>query len=329
MNNAISHLVNTRSLTVFDSTESVSELNKQKNYLFDLSFLTILDVVGDKANEFLQGQLTCDINSVSDIQMIQGAQCNLKGRILSLLDIINWNGFKLVLPKDISEVTLNSLSRTALLSRVSIKENSGLKVLGFYLQNDNDLIPESSYLPKDLYAQCHDTEYCYYHLGQGFYIFIIQADMEQKFCQPFIEQNQMAGSLIWHTLRLIHRQIDIYPESRGMFLPHRLGLQDTPYISFNKGCYKGQEIIARTHYRATLKHELRVYIISSGQKIYSGQKLFRPETDMEVGELVDYSILDEGCYVIAVSILKDAPSSVRLEGQSTLVELETPATYGK
>lgn len=321
MNKAINHLVNTRSLTTFDSAETISKLNKQKNYLFDLSFLTILDVAGDKASEFLQGQLSCDINSVSDIQMIQGAQCNLKGRILSLLDIINWNGFKLILPKDISETTQNSLSKTALLSRVSIKENTGLKVFGFYLQNDDDLIPESSYLPKDLYAQCHGSEYCYYHLGQGFYIFIIQADIEERFCRPFIEQNQVAGSLTWHTLRLTNKQIDIYPESRGMFLPHRLGLQDTKYISFDKGCYKGQEIIARTHYRATLKHELQVYTVSSEQNIYSGQKLFKPEADLEVGELIDYSITGEGSFIIAVSILKDAPSLVRLEGQGGLIEL--------
>jgi tRNA-modifying protein YgfZ len=323
MNNAISHIVNTRPLTTFASTETISVLNKHKNYLFDLSFLTILDVIGEKANEFLQGQLSCDINKVSDIQMIQGAQCNLKGRILSLLDIINWNGFKLVLPKDLCEVTQSSLSKTALLSRVSIKENNGLKVFGFYLQNDNDLIPEASYLPKDLYAQCHSSDYCYYHLGHGFYIFIIKSDIEQKFCQPFVEQNHMAGSLTWHTLRLIHKQINIYPESRGMFLPHRLALQDTQYLSFNKGCYKGQEIIARTHYRATLKHDLKLYTIASDQNIYSGQKLFRPEADIEVGELIDYSIINQGCYVIAVSILKDAPSSVRFEGQSGVTALDS------
>lgn len=324
MNKATDHLINTRALSTFGSIESELLLNKQKNYLFDLSYLGILDIVGDKANEFLQGQLTCDITRVSDIQMIQGAQCNLKGRILSLLDIINWNGFKLVLPKDLTEVTQNSLSKTALLSRVNIKENKEVNVLGFYFQNNADLIPDSIYLPKDLYAHSHSSKYCYYHLGQGFYIFIIDSAIKKEFCQPFIDHNQLVGSLTWHTLRLVHQQIDIYPDSRGLFLPHRLGLQETQYISFDKGCYKGQEIIARTHYRATLKHELKIYTISSASTVYSGQKLFKPNTEIEVGELIDYSILSNDLYLIAVSILKDASSLVQLEGQNETTTLKIP-----
>ncbi|OGT54636.1 MAG: hypothetical protein A3F43_04260 [Gammaproteobacteria bacterium RIFCSPHIGHO2_12_FULL_42_10] len=48
----------------------------------------------------------------------------------------------------------------------------------------------------------------------------------------------------------------IYPETSGQFLPHELSLQKTDAISFNKGCYTGQEIIARIHYRAKLKKQL-------------------------------------------------------------------------
>ncbi|MCL9685573.1 YgfZ/GcvT domain-containing protein [Legionella maioricensis] len=324
MKNTIDHLINSRVLTTFNSLDTELTLNKKNNYLFDLSYLGLLNVVGDKAADFLQGQLTCDLRLVSDIQMIEGAQCNLKGRILSLLDIINWNGFKLILPRDLIESTQTSLTKTAQLSRVSIEQNGNLKVFGFYLQNPDDIIPEATFLPNNLYAQARSSNYCYYHLGNGFYIFIIQTDIEHEFCNIFSERNQLLGSLTWHTLRLYNHQIDIYPESRGLFLPHRLGLHQTQYISFDKGCYKGQEIIARTHYRATLKHELRLYVIKSEQNLYSGQKLLKLEDETELGELIDYSLLGNNHYLIAVSILKEGAQSARFEGRNEVISLESP-----
>jgi folate-binding protein YgfZ len=254
--------------------------------------------------------------------MIQAAQCNLKGRILALMDVLNWNGLKLILPQDILEQTQNSLSKTGLLSRVSIKEEQKYTILGFYLQNPHNLIPNSVYLPKDLYAKAKSTSFCYYHLGHGFYIFIIDKNASSELSAPFVEEKQILGSLTWHTLRLKQRELTIYPESRGLFLPHRLDLQQTQYLSFDKGCYKGQEIIARTHYRATLKHELATYIINIEEQLFSGQKLFKSEENIEIGELIDFSYLDKNQYLIAVSIIKNAPQEVRFENNDKVVKLK-------
>lgn len=312
--------INNRAHTVIGSSEL--KVDKQKNYLFDLSYLTVLDISGDKSEEFLQGQLTSDVRLVTDIQMIQGAQCNLKGRILSLFDIINWNGLKLILPRDMIEATENSLNKTALLSRVTIKENHQFNIYGFYYQNKNDIRPDSVYLPEQVYAYAYTENYCYYHLGQGFYIFIVKNSYDNDFVSVFKTHQQLLGSLTWHTLKLFNKQFDIYPESRGVFLPHRLGLHQTKLISFDKGCYKGQEIIARTQYKATIKHELHIYIIRSENKIYSGQKLFKINDNAEIGELIDYSILDNQRYLIAVSILKEPVNLALFEGHENPIDLE-------
>lgn len=321
MNTPIEHLINSRPLTTYHSLEIELKRNNEKNYLFDLSYYGVLDVNGEKAIDFLQGQLTCDLRAVSDIQMTQGAQCNLKGRILALLDIINWQGIKLVLPKDLLESTQNSLTKTALLSRVSLNENKTLKVFGFQLQNPTDLIPDSAFLPHAICAQASSLNYCCYHLGNGFYIFVVSEEFAPALCKPFIDQDQMYGSLTWHTLRLMNKQLEIYPESRGLFLPHRLGLHETHYISFDKGCYKGQEIIARTHYRATLKHDITLAIINTAQKIFSGQKIFRIIEGTEVGELIDYSELGNNSYLISVSMLKEQITTALFEGHTDPIHL--------
>ena len=318
------HSINNRAYTTFDVNSVEFKPEPLKNYLFDLSYMGIIGLDGDKAVEFLQGQLTCDLTAVSDIQMTQGAQCNLKGRILSLLDIINWKGIKLILPKDMIEATVNSLTKTAQLSKVTLQECSEYRILGFYLQNSKDIVPDTTFFSPDLYALSFNSNYCYYHLGNGFYIFIVPESDLIRFSELFKSRNQYLGSLPWHTLRLMQKQVDIYPESRGLFLPHRLGLHDTKYISFNKGCYKGQEIIARTQYRATIKHELKIFVIKVKHDLHSGQKLFKCNEEIEVGELIDYSKLGNNRDLIAVSLLKEPIASVRFEGQNEEVALEIP-----
>lgn len=321
MSTIFEYSINDRILATFKPINEKLKLQPKKNYLFDLSYLAVLDVEGTQALDFLQGQLTCNVHSISDIQMVQGAQCNLKGRILSLMDIVSWQGVKLVLPKDLIEPTLNSLNKAAMLSRISLKTNNQISIFGFYLQNDEDILPNIKFFPTSFYAQTYNDYSCLYHLGNGFYILLVQSDFAHDIKQSFVDKGQILGSLTWHTLRLAQQQIEIYPTSRGLFLPHRLDLHQTHYISFNKGCYKGQEIIARMHYKATLKHQLKIYEIKTEQKIYSGQKFFSAHQSSELGELIDFSILDHGHYLVALSIITGAEHSVLFEGHEKLIDL--------
>jgi len=72
------------------------------NTLFDLSRFSTITVSGPRASEFLQGQLTCDVNQVTAHQIQAGALCNLKGRILAMMEVVDWQGLKLVLPADLA-----------------------------------------------------------------------------------------------------------------------------------------------------------------------------------------------------------------------------------
>lgn len=323
MTTFLNHSINHRLFTTLHPVEKELILAPEKNYLFDLSYLGIIDVIGDKSTDFLQGQLTCDVNAISDIQMLQGAQCNLQGRILTLMDVLQWNGIKLVLPKDLILATINSFNKTAMLSRVSLKENEALRVFGFYLQNPNDLTPDTTFFPTILYGLTYGDDYCVYHLGSGFYIVITGTHFGDKISQMFSTNQQLLGSLTWHTLRLAKQELSVYPDSRGLFLPHRLNLHQTPYLSFNKGCYKGQEIIARMHYKGTLKHHLMLYSLSTTEQIFCGQKILNAPGGSEIGELIDYSMLGSNSYLVAVSILKNTDSDVLFEGHNEFIKLRS------
>ncbi|MCC2667316.1 MAG: ygfZ, partial [Gammaproteobacteria bacterium] len=86
----------------------------------------------------------------------------------------------------------------------------------------------------------------------------------------------------------------IYPETSEKFLPHELGLQHTHAISFNKGCYTGQEIIARMHYRGKLKNQLCRASIDLEQVPCRGE-FIDTKTDI-IGVIVDYHKKNNNTY---------------------------------
>lgn len=313
------YLINSRPLSTLFSLEKELHFEAGKNYLFDLSYLSSLAVVGERAAEFLQGQLSCDIREISATTMRQGAMCNLKGRVLALLDVLDWQGFQLIVPQDLLAETQNSLSKTAMLSRVSLKPTSLYRFFGFYLNNKDDLLVGEFPLPDKPLGVAGSDEACCYALDEHFYLLIIKDKLVPGLTKSFISAQQMRGSLAWHRLQLLHKRIEIYPESRGLFLPHRIDLHLSGFLNFDKGCYKGQEIVARTHYRAKLKHGLRVFRLNTAEALVVGKRLFLVGGQTEVGELIDYCPLGNNEYLIALSILFEHPNEVLIEGQKNPV----------
>lgn len=315
------YTINNRTYSSFQEDSVNMERLAGKNYLFELPYLSTASVTGERAAEFLQGQLSCDVREVNEKSMRKGALCNLKGRVQALIDVINWQGFKLVLPADLTDDTLASLSKTALVSRVSLHKNPDVSVYGFYMNNPADLLPFNLSPPEEPGMVNANEVFCIYSLSNQFYLVLVISDKAQTLVEPFQQHQQLAGSLEWHELQLQQLNIQIYPQTRGLFLPHRMDLHKRDFISFDKGCYKGQEIIARTHYRAKLKHGLRKFIITTQEALSAGMKLFSITDNAEMGELIDFCPLNDNRFLIVTSILNEHPEQVLFEGHANPVTL--------
>jgi folate-binding protein YgfZ len=313
--------VNHRVLTTYSPLEQELTFNDNKNFLFDLSYLAIMNVLGEQSREYLQGQLTCDVRQVSSQHISQGAMCNLKGRILALMDVIDWQGFRLIIPHDLLLDTEASLAKTAMFSRVKFECSVKQQLFGFQLSNPNDTVPFDLSLPKEERQAVQGDGYYCYHLGNGFYIFLMDVPLAITVSECFIQQKRWKGSLAWHLLQMQQYRVEIYPQSRGLFLPHRLNLHMSGYLNFEKGCYKGQEIIARMHYRAKLKHLLKVFTIKTTEHLQSGQTLFDESRHAEIGELVDFSPMGENIFLIAASVILDHPTHVFIDTHTIPIEL--------
>ncbi len=302
-------------------------MTPSQNTLFDLSNLCTLKLLGDNAAEFLQGQISCNVNAVNTTQMQRGAFCNLKGRVLALVDVLRLHEtLHLVLPKSLLEKTEKSLSKTAALSRVTLEHDNTYTILGFYLYNTNKPYPFEGAWPGEKYA-CLMTENAFaYHLGDGFYILLVKQHALESIKALFMKSHAFKDENAWHALRLAQGDIQIYPESRGLFLPHRLNLHLSGHLNFDKGCYKGQEIIARTHYRAKLKHTLKQFIIEAREPLQPGLRLMDEKNTQEIGELVDACLLKDNQYLIAASVLLEHPDTICFESHHTPTTLHAIKT---
>lgn len=268
---------------------------------YDLSYLAIIDLIGDKAQTFLQGQLSANILEVNATNIRQAALCNLKGRIKALVDVIYWQGhFSLILPSDLVEETLKALTLTANLSRVKLSLNPHYKILGIKAK-DGHFLPKLKYEAK----AWSDNAFIY---AIDSHDFILLSD------GALAKEKPLYGSLTWHQRQLEAKSVEIYPESSGLFLPQRLDLHLKGYLNFEKGCYKGQEIIARMHYRSKPKHHLQLFKIEYPEELQIGKRLMALDSETELGELIDYCPIEKNQYLIAASILFDAPKEVLFEG---------------
>lgn len=311
--------INNREYQSVNNISAELTLDKDKNYLFSLNYLSAISAIGDNPEKYLQGQLTCDVTKITYSNMQPGALCNIQGRIISLLNVILWNNtYYLILPKDLQEKVQKILHKTAMFSKIKITPENNFEIFGFYLQNPKDIVPAS--LPKAKYEFISNETFCSYSISENLYIIITKSSNSLELLNKFPTQ-QLRKDLAWHTLLLKSSIYEIYPNSTAIFLPHRLNLQNTSYLSFTKGCFIGQEIIARTQYLAKLKHSMHLYIIKTEEKLHSGQKIYDTGNLQEVGEIIDYSILADNQYIIACSMIFEHPKTVKFAGHENITVL--------
>lgn len=118
----------------------------------------------------------------------------------------------------------------------------------------------------------------------------------------------------------------IYPETIGAFTPHQINFQLINGISFNKGCYIGQEIIARMHYLGKLKQQMYRVSFSSNQLPIPGTKVYNSQKQ-EIGTLINAATAINRDYEALVILQNDAiKETIYLENQLILTLLDLPYT---
>ena len=220
-----------------------------------LDNLTVITFSGKGAEELLQGQLTCDVLKVSKDNSSLGALCNPKGRVISsfVLTSEGPNQFNLVCLKETVSKTLVALEKYLPFYEVEVKQNNSYSLFAL---NKSELkksraIETSKGRNTFTYEDFRFIDY----LKKEFFL-VVSKNNEKN--TPFNSFNKKNDTNKWNVDDIYSENIEITKELSGLYTPHELNYQKTQRVDFEKGCYTGQEIVARMHYRAKNLPKIRL-----------------------------------------------------------------------
>ncbi len=218
-------------------------------FITDLNpFYGLIAVSGPDAPTFLQGQLTADVRAITPTQPGFSAFCNPKGRIRALFRIfLDQNTYFLQTPIGVLPSALAALQKVARFSKVVLKDVSlEWQRIGIWL-TDNHLEKLHLFDHKEipiLTLPCVEPYKRFELIGQPNNI----KPLWDKLAA--LENTKITDFDAWKMLDAQAGIPEIWPDTIEKFLPHNLNLPALGAVSFNKGCYCGQEIIARMEYRS-------------------------------------------------------------------------------
>jgi len=249
------------------------------NIITPITDMAYIHAAGEDAKSFLQGQLTNDIGLLSPTLSQLSGYCNPKGRLLTLFRITQHiDGYRLHLPHSLLEQTLKRLKMFVLMAKVTLEANSAEAVrIGLSGSGAIDqLKKEINNLPvNDNEVSDENGITIIKHPGAEQRIELIgDQHVIQGLWEKLSPTLTSAGSHAWPLLNINSAQPQIVSETVEMFIPQMLNLHVINGVSFKKGCYPGQEIVARLHYRGKLKRHMHIAEFSADHCPAAGTPLY-------------------------------------------------------
>ncbi len=233
-----------------------------KNYFAcPLHSFAIIEVKGVEASQFLQGQLSCDVSLVTPTQFSLGTHNTAKGRMISSFRIFSpaKNCYWLLIDKGLSHTALKALQKYIVFSKATIEIREDLLAHISQGQPFTQTLPSSTL--NNIEDQCTLDNMI---IGQISNPTLNQAQtllIIEKACQAISRLQGLNSQALVHETALLQLQFEqglafVSEASTDVFLAQMFNYQHNSAINFKKGCYTGQEIVARTHYKGSVKKTL-------------------------------------------------------------------------
>ena len=236
-----------------------------------LTHQALIKVSGSEALTFLQAQLTSDINAVSDTQAQFSAYCDPQGQVLANFLVFKYKGdFYLNFDASLRESILKRLTMFVLRSDVQLTEVSNeLIQVGFAGEfGDLDVQRRLSTKVKDTFESgrievegMQDIIVVKVPGPYHKYALFGPADQMINAWKKIRDNSDVTNNYDWNLLNIAAGVPEVTSETSGKFTAQFFNLDKFDAINFKKGCFPGQEIIARIHYRGKVtKRMLRIHL---------------------------------------------------------------------
>lgn len=255
--------------------------------LIPLPSLAVLSLTGPESVKFLQGQTTTDFREVEKGRVLPGAVCSLKGRVLfSFMAIPDGENMLLVLPADQLEAALTHLKKYALFSKTQLGHAS-VALAGIcgaaadaQIQTLVGDVPAPGQVIKSQNGKWVARLSAEKRYLLGFPAEALAAEW------PSLQHDvTLAAENLWWAADIREGLATIFASSRDLFQPQELNYPALEAVSYNKGCYTGQEIVARLYFRGKLKQRLYRFEAKTSELPAMGSKIFAE--GKAVGEVVN------------------------------------------
>lgn len=231
---------------------------------------TILEFEGEDARAVLQGQTTRNFAEARAGSVLEGAFCDLKGRVIA--------DFCAALPRDdlilmrtdsdVAATLKHHLQKYLMFSKTQLRvtDMAAWACKGSAATGLNQVDEEAVIVDRQ----------------SGFY---------EVWSESEPTKETLADAVSYRTNRLMYGDARLVGSTVGKYLPQDLNYDMNGRIDFDKGCYTGQEIIARLHYRGEPKRRLRLLSVSSQTEITPGDKVLNVE-GKSLGSVIEAVISD-------------------------------------
>jgi len=303
-----------------DSTTELKD-TQTGTVMTDLSHYGLIRFSGDDAPTFLQSQLSCDIREINLQKAQYGSYCTPKGRVLASFLLYQHNdNYFMQLPASLCIPIQKRLSLYVLRANVQLSDASDALIrIGIAGQNAATLIEEitGSFSTNQPLGVIHHENITILLLTQNRIELIAPIENASTLWEHFSQRVKPVGSNCWDWLDIQSGIPVILPETQEKFLPQMINLDAIGGISFKKGCYPGQEIVARTQYLGKLKRRMFLAHIPTVKAVKAGDELYSIDiADQSSGNIVNAALSPNGGFDILAVIQQSSIDSSQIHWQS-------------
>ena len=241
--------------------ETPSVTIEASNFICDASETGLILVTGEDAESFLQNQFSNDISLIDETRFQLSSYSTPKGRLLAIFKVVKIsNGYLLITPISLVEPLLKRLQMFVIQARVNLADASG-HFVRFAIQTGNSQITGHPLLASQTGQvkageSVISLQFSSVNGENRYLVMCLSIDEAKLLWDEFSHHLKVASFDAWRLSEIKAGMPIVYPQTSEEFVLQMSNLDLLEGVSFKKGCYPGQEIVARMHYLGKLKRRM-------------------------------------------------------------------------